>query len=99
MRMMMKVSIPTEYGNKCVSEGYLTQTVMKFVETYRPESSYFLPEGGLRTAIFFFDAKDATEIPLIAEPFFMNLHADITITPVMNLDDMRTGVEKAIKKN
>ena len=97
MRMMMKVSIPVEYGNKCVSEGYLQQTVMKFVEQYRPESSYFLPEDGLRTALFFFDAKDATEIPSIAEPFFMNLHAGVTITPVMNLNDMREGVEKAIK--
>lgn len=97
MRMMMKVKIPVEYGNKCIMEGYLQQTVMKFVEKYQPESSYFLPEGGERCAMFFFDAKDASEIPSIAEPFFMNLHANVSITPVMNLEDMRSGVEKAVK--
>lgn len=97
MRMMMKVTIPTEFGNKCVSEGYLQQTVMKFVEKYKPESSYFLPEGGERAATFVFDVKDAAEIPSIAEPFFMNLQASVTMTPVMNLEDMRTGVEKALK--
>ena len=97
MRLMMKVVIPTEHGNKCVSEGYLQQTVLKFVEKYKPESSYFVPEAGLRTSLFFFDAKDASEIPSIAEPFFMNLNATVTITPAMNLNDLRIGVELAMK--
>ena len=97
MRMMMKVSIPVEFGNKSLSEGQLQQTVMKFVEKYRPESSYFLPEGGERTAIFFFDAKDPSEIPSIVEPFFTNLQASVTMTPAMNLEEMRSGVEKAMK--
>lgn len=98
MRMMMKVSIPVKYGNKGVSEGYLPQTVMGFVEKYKPEASYFVAEGGERTAIFFFDAKDPAEIPSIAEPFFMNLNAAITITPAMDLNDMRAGIEKATKR-
>lgn len=97
MRLMMKVTIPVEFGNKCILEGYLQQTVMKFVEKYHPESSYFLPDHGERCAMFFFDAKDASEIPSIAEPFFMNLHANVKITPVMNLEDMRMGVDKAVK--
>ncbi|MDD4974560.1 MAG: hypothetical protein PHY93_09440 [Bacteriovorax sp.] len=98
MRMMMKVSIPVKYGNKALSEGSLPQTVMGFVEKYMPESSYFVTEGGERTAIFFFEAKDTADIPSIAEPFFMNLNASVTITPAMNLDDMRSGIEKANKR-
>ena len=96
MRMMMKVKIPVEYGNICLTEGHLQQTVMKFVEKYRPESSYFLPESGERTAMFFFDAKESSEIPSIVEPFFMNLHATVTVTPAMNLEEMKMGVEKAL---
>lgn len=95
MRMMMKASIPVEFGNVCIKEGTLQRTVVRFVEKYKPESSYFISEGGLRTAIFFFDVKDSVEIPSIAEPFFMNLHADVSITPAMNLADMRSGVEMA----
>ena len=44
-----------------------------------------------------FDLADPTMIPTIAEPFFMNLNASIELTPVMNLADMKAGVEKAMK--
>lgn len=99
MRMMMKVSIPVKYGNKGVTKGYLAQTVMGFVEKYNPEASYFVTEGGERTAIFFFDATNPSDIPSIAEPFFMNLNASITITPAMDLNEMRSGIEMANKRN
>lgn len=97
MRMMMKVTIPVEFGNKSIAEGHLQKTVMKFVETYHPESCYFLPDGGERSAVFFFDVKDSSEIPSIAEPFFENLEAAVTLTPAMNLEEMRVGVERAMK--
>jgi len=97
MRMMMKVSIPVEAGNKGVSEGALPKTVMAFVEQHKPEACYFNAEHGKRTATFVFDLTDPTMIPTIAEPFFMNLNAGIELTPVMNLADMKAGVEKAMK--
>ena len=97
MRMMMKVSIPVESGNKAIKEGILPKTVMSFVEQFKPEASYFTTEAGKRTAFFVFDLKDPTMIPTAAEPFFTNLHAAIDFAPVMTLEDMRTGVETAIK--
>jgi hypothetical protein len=97
MRTMMKVSIPVEAGNKGVSEGVLPRTVMKFVEQMKPEASYFVAEHGTRTAYFVFDLVDPSMIPTAAEPFFMNLNASISIQPAMNLDDMKAGVEKAMK--
>ena len=36
-------------------------------------------------------------IPTAAEPFFTNLNAAIELSPAMNLDDMKAGVEKAMK--
>ncbi len=97
MRMMMKVSIPVDAGNRGVAEGLLPKTVMAFVESHKPEACYFVADGGKRTGYFFFDLKDASSIPLAAEPFFMNLHAGIEITPAMNLDDMKAGVAKAMR--
>ena len=99
MRMMMKVTIPVEAGNKGVKEGILPKTVMGFVELMKPEACYFTAEGGKRTAFFFFDLKDPTLIPTVAEPFFMNLNASVEISPVMNLEDMKAGVEKAMKNS
>jgi hypothetical protein len=98
MRMMMKVSIPVEAGNRGIEEGILPKTVMEFVEKMKPEACYFTPEGGKRTAFFFFDLADPTMLPSAVEPFFMNLNAGIKLSPAMNLDDMKAGVAKAMKR-
>jgi hypothetical protein len=94
---MMKVSVPVEAGNKAIKDGSLPKTVMGFVEQMKPEASYFVAEGGKRTAFFFFDLKDTTMISSAAEPFFMNLNASIELCPAMTLEDMKAGVEKAMK--
>jgi hypothetical protein len=99
MRMMMKVSVPVEAGNKGIKEGILPKTVAAFVEHMKPESCYFYPECGRRTCLFFFDLADATMIPTAAEPFFENLNAAIELTPIMNLEDMKTGLAKAPKRS
>ena len=63
MRMMLKVSIPVEAGNRGVREGIVPKTVMEFVEKMKPEACYFTPMNGNRTALFFFDLSDPTMIP------------------------------------
>jgi hypothetical protein len=98
MRMMMKVSIPVEAGNKSIKDGGLPRIVAGFVEQFKPESAYFTAEGGKRTAFFVFDLKDPTMIPSVAEPFFMSLGAEIELSPCMNVEDMKMGVEKAMKR-
>jgi hypothetical protein len=97
MRVMMKVSIPVEAGNKALKDGSLAKTMMAFVEKMKPEAAYFLPENGKRSAIFFFDLKDPSTIPVAVEPFFISLNASIEVTPAMNAEDMKAGVEKAMK--
>lgn len=97
MRMMMKVSIPIEAGNKAIKEGSLPQIVGKFVETYKPEAAYFVAETGQRMAIFVLDISDSQDLPSLAEPFFLGLNADVHFSICMNFDDMKAGVEKASK--
>jgi hypothetical protein len=96
--MMMKVSMPVEAGNKGVKDGALPKTVMGFVEQMKPEACFFTAVDGQRTGFFVFDLKDPTMIPSICEPFFMNLNASIDLSPAMNLEDMKVGVEKAMKR-
>ena len=64
MRVMMKASIPVEAGNKSLKDGSLPKTMMAFVEQMKPEAAYFVAENGKRTAIFFFDLKDPSSIPI-----------------------------------
>jgi hypothetical protein len=96
MRMLMKVQIPTEAGNAAIKDGSLPEIVGKALEALNAEAAYFTSEEGNRTALIFFDMADSTDIPPAAEPFFMGLGAKITFAPVMNADEMRAGVGKAM---
>ena len=92
MRMMMRVYIPVEAGNAAIKNGSLAQTFQKFMDTAKPEAAYFVADSGERTAYFYFDLKQPSDIPSIAEPFFASLHAAIDVTPAMNIDDIRIGL-------
>jgi hypothetical protein len=95
--MLMKVQIPTEAGNEAIKDGSLPEIVGQAIEALKAEAAYFTAEEGMRTALIFFDMGDSTEIPPAAEPFFMGLQAKITFAPVMNADEMRAGVGKAME--
>lgn len=71
---------------------------MAFVERAKPEACYFTTESGKRTALFFVDIKESSDLPSMAEPFFEELNAAIDVSPVMNLTDMRAGIERANAK-
>lgn len=97
MRMLMKTSFPVEAGNKGLSEGVFPKVISTFVEQFHPEACYFVAENGRRTGFFFVDVKDPTVIPSMAEPFFLRLNASIELTPAMNLEEMKTGVDRALR--
>ena len=93
MRMMLKVSIPVEPGNTAVKDGSLKKVIGESLERLKPEAAYFLAEDGRRTAIMVFDLADQSQIPSIAEPFFLAFNAAVSIAPVMNADDLKKGLE------
>lgn len=97
MRMMLKVTIPVESGNKTIKDGTLPRTMQSTVERLKPEASFFFAEDGKRTALFFFNMQDVSQIPAIVEPLFMGLNAALTMLPVMNADDLQKGLAEAAK--
>ena len=92
MRMLLRVTLDTEAGNRAILDGSMAMTIGQFVEKTKPEAAYFGPHNGRRSAMFVLDMQDSSQIPAIAEPFFIGLGADIEMTPVMNLDDLRRGL-------
>src|SRR5438270_14032078 len=98
MRTMLKVSLADmAAGNRAISDGSIPKTIQSFSETAKPEASYFFVENGVRTALFVFDMKDASEIPGLLEPFFMNFNAKTELIPVMNGDELQRGLEAWMK--
>lgn len=98
MRTLMKVTIPVEAGNKAIKDGTLPKTIQSTIDAIKPEASYFFTEKGKRTAFFFFDLKDPSYIPQIAEPLFNAFNAEVQYYPVMNANELKSGLEK-IGKN
>lgn len=102
MRFMLKVNIPVEEGNKAAKKGTLGKKIMAILEELKPEAVYFLADNGQRTALIFLDMKDASQIPAIAEPWFLSFNAGIEIQPVMVPEDLKKAapaIEKAVKKH
>lgn len=98
MRLMLRISMPADATNKAVKEGLLPKLVAQTTELIKPESSYFTADNGMRTALFFFELKDSSQIPSICEPWFNGTNAKIDLQPVMNGEELRTGLERAFRK-
>ena len=93
MRMMLKVALPVEKSNQALKSGQLPKILMGAMQDLKPEAAYFFPENGKRASIMVFDMKDTSQIPVIAERFFVELDAEVSFIPVMNADDLMKGLE------
>ena len=101
MRFLVKVNIPVEAGNRAAKAGTLGTTTQAILADLKPEAVYFTDDHGQRTAFLIIDMHDASQIPALAEPWFLAFEASIEIHPVMGLEDLiRAGsaIELAAKK-
>jgi len=97
----MKVSMPVEPANAAARNGSLSSTIQSILADLKPEAAYFTDWDGKRTGFLFFDMQDASQIPAIAEPWFLSLNAAVEIHPVMTAADLAKagpGIEAAVKK-
>lgn len=77
------------------------ETLGAFVQKWRLEAVYFYLSGGKRGATFFLNVDDASQMPVLVEPFFMGLNAEIEAVPAMNFEDLKKGLaalEKDMKR-
>ena len=101
MRFLVKVNIPVEAGNEAAKAGKLGTTIQSIIEDLKPEAVYFTDNNGQRTGFLFLEMQDASQIPAVAEPWFLAFNASIEIHPVMVPEDLaRAGsaIETAVKK-
>jgi hypothetical protein len=97
--MLIHAKFPHEPFNTLVRSGKAGEVIQKVLADIKPEAVYFTEYGGRRGSIFIVDISDASRIPSIAEPLFLNFNADVEFHPVMLPDELaRAGLDQIGKK-
>ncbi len=101
MRMIMKVSMPTEVANDMVREGTLGPTIEKLLGHVKPEAVYFTTMDGERTGLIVLDVAEPSDMVRVAEPFFLAFEAAVDYFPAMIPADLQKAApyfEKAVRE-
>jgi len=98
---MIKASMSTEAANDVARDGQLGATIQSILDDLKPEAAYFTEDVGERTAILIVDLAEASQIPAVAEPWYLAFDARVEFSPLMVPEDLAKagpGIEAAVKK-
>src|SRR6185437_5064045 len=99
MRVLLKVKLPIEPFNAAVKDGSAGKKIKRILDEIKPEAVYFTAVDGRRGGILIVDLSDPSRIPSIAEPWFLQFHAECEVHPVMTPEDLaKGGLEELGKK-
>lgn len=98
MRMIVYVSFPVETFNAAVRDGSAGAKMKRILDQVKPESAYFTDRHGQRSAVLIVDLKDTSQIPALAEPWFLLFNAGVEIHPVMGPQDLASAGLEALGK-
>ena len=88
MKYIMKIRMSIEKGNEALKDPQFGHKMNGLLADIKAEAAYFGTINGQRGAYIVLNLNDASEIPAVAEPFFLWLNADIEFIPVMRPEDL-----------
>ena len=100
MRTLLKVTIPIETGNARIKDGSLPKIIQSILSELKPEAAYFTEINGERTGFIVVDVKEPSDIPAVAEPWFLAFNAAVEFHPAMKPEDLQKAapaIEKAVR--
>jgi len=97
--MLIQVKIPHNEFNVYVKDGTAGQKVKRILDELKPEAVYFTEYNGHRGLIMIADVAKPSDVPRIAEPWFLIFSADVEFHIVMSPNDLeKGGLDKLGKK-
>lgn len=98
MRMLMHVELPLEPFNTAVRDGSAGQKIQKILDAIKPEAAYFSEHYGRRGGTLVVNLKDSSEVPSLAEPWFLTFNAKVEFRIAMTPEDLGRSNLNAIGK-
>ncbi len=99
MKMLVNVTCPIEPFNSMVRNGTVGEIISRVIDDIKPESIYFTEQDGNRGAVMVVEVANASDIPSIAEPWFLNFEAICEFRIAMTPDDlMKSNLTKLAEK-
>jgi hypothetical protein len=88
MRMLMHLDLPVEKFNAAVRDGTVGAKIQSIFEDAQPEAVYFSERDGRRGAVVVIDVASPSDIPRLAEPWFLHFDARVEFRICMTPDDL-----------
>lgn len=88
MRVLMLLQFPIEPFNTAVKNGTVGAKMRQILDATKPEAAYFTERDGHRGGILVVNMDKASDIPRLAEPWFLNFHAEVEIRIAMTPEDL-----------
>jgi Domain of unknown function (DUF3303) len=99
MRFILHVSLSVERFNQALRDGTVGEKMGRILKETKPEAAYFCAKDGKRGGFLIVDMTDTSEMPRIAEPWFLNFDATVEFLPAMTVDDLqRAELDKIAEK-
>jgi len=88
MRMLMQLQFPPEPFNAAVRDGSAGDKMRRILEAMQPEAAYFSEQDGNRGGVLVVDVKEASDVPRLAEPWFLTFNARVEFRVAMTPEDL-----------
>jgi hypothetical protein len=91
MRYLLQVEMPNEPFNTYVREGTAGQKIGNILEETQPESIYFTEVDGHRGAVAIYNIDKPSDVPAIAEPYYLTFNASVRFSVAMAPEDLKNA--------
>ena len=98
MQMLMRVQFPVEPFNAAVRDGSAGQKLQRILKAVKPQATYFTTSQGKRGGMLVVTVNEPSDIPALAEPFFLTFDAEVDFEPFMTAEDLASAGLDALGK-
>ena len=99
MRMLIHVKIPNREFNAYVKDGSIGKKLKAVLDEMKSEAVYFTELDGCRGAIVITDVAEPSDVPKLAEPWFLMFDAKVEFHIVMSSAELeKSGIDQLAKK-